>query len=288
MTAALDGVVLADKPAGISSHDVVDRARRALGRRRVGHAGTLDPFATGLLLILVGRATRLQRYLVELPKTYEAVARFGAVSSTGDPEGEIVETGVIPETLTLPTGTITQRPPAYSAVKIAGERAYKRARRGEHVEPPERDVRVDAFELLWREGDRAGFRIVCSSGTYVRSLIADLGDAYCLELRRTAIGPFTTAGAEFPVWPAPAWQEGRPSRDPAPTVVAIADALRFMPHVLLEGDDARRASHGAAVPAPESVLADAVLLVDEVGPVAVAELRERDGVRELKPRVGLR
>jgi tRNA pseudouridine55 synthase len=288
MTAALDGVVLADKPAGLSSHDVVDRARRALGRRRVGHAGTLDPFATGLLLILVGRATRLQRYLMELPKTYEVVARFGAVSSTGDPEGEIVETGVIPETLTLPTGTVTQRPPAYSAVKIAGERAYKRARRGEHVEPAERDVRVDAFELLWRDGDRAGFRIVCSSGTYVRSLIADLGDAYCLELRRIAIGEFRTDGAEFPVWPAPAGQQGRPSRDSAPSIVPIDQALRFMPRVLLEGDDARRASHGAAVPAPAAALEGPVLLVDAAGPVAVAETRERDGVIELKPRVGLR
>jgi tRNA pseudouridine55 synthase len=288
MAAAVDGVVLADKPAGISSHDVVDRARRALGRRRVGHAGTLDPFATGLLLILVGRATRLQRYLMELPKTYEVVARFGAVSTTGDPEGEITETGAIPETLTLPTGTITQRPPAYSAVKIGGERAYKLARRGEEVQPPERQVRVDAFDLLWRDGDRAGFRIVCSSGTYVRSLIADLGDAYCLELRRTAIGEFTTDGAESPTWPALERQEGRPRRGSAPSVVSIAEALRFMPHVALEGDEARRASHGAAVAAPDATLSGAVLLTDAVGPVAVAEVRERDGVRELKPRVGLR
>jgi tRNA pseudouridine55 synthase len=241
-----------------------------------------------LLLILVGRATRLQRYLMELPKTYEVVARFGAVSSTGDPEGEIAETGVIPETLTLPTGTVTQRPPAYSAVKIAGERAYKRARRGEDVQPPEREVRVEVFELLWREGDRAGFRIVCSSGTYVRSLIADLGDAYCLELRRTAIGPFTTDGAESPDWPALERQEGRPSGASSPSVVAIDQALRFMPRVLLEDDEARRASHGAAVPAPAAVLDGPVLLVDQAGPVAVAELRERDGARELKPRVGLR
>ena len=293
MTAAHDGVVLADKPAGISSHDVVDRARRALGRRRVGHAGTLDPFATGLLLILVGRATRLQRYLMELPKTYEVVARFGAVSSTGDPEGEITETGVIPDTLTLPTGTITQRPPAYSAVKIDGERAYKRARRGEDVQTAERQVRIDAFELLWREGDRAGFRIVCSSGTYVRSLIADLGDAYCLELRRTAIGPFTSDVAEAPDWPALQRKEGRPPRGSSPSVMPIVDALRFMPQVPLDGEQARRASHGAAVPAPAAVLDVAapdgpVLLVDAAGPVAVAELRERDGVCELKPRVGLR
>jgi tRNA pseudouridine55 synthase len=286
MSAALDGVVLADKPAGITSHDVVDRARRALGRRRVGHAGTLDPFATGLLLILVGRATRLQRYLMALPKTYEVVARFGAVSSTGDPEGEITETGVVPDALTLPTGALKQRPPAYSAVKVGGERAYKRARRGEDVELAERVVHVETFEPLWREADRAGFRIVCSSGTYVRSLIADLGDAYCLELRRTAIGPFAAADAEPPSWPEPAQRDR--GRGPAPTVLPIADALRFMPHVLLEGDQARRAAHGAGVPAPADSSGDPVLLLDAAGPIAVAEVREREGQRELKPKVGLR
>src|SRR5687768_9567225 len=112
-----DGLVVCDKPAGKTSHDVVAAVRRGLGgRRRVGHAGTLDPFATGLLLVLVGRATRAQRFFMALPKTYVAVARFGAVSSTGDPEGEIAETGApIPDPLVLPTGTLRQRPPAYSA-----------------------------------------------------------------------------------------------------------------------------------------------------------------------------
>jgi tRNA pseudouridine55 synthase len=129
------GLVLYDKPAGITSHDVVARMRRQLGRGvKVGHAGTLDPFATGLLLILVGRATRVQRFLMALPKTYETTARFGAVSSTGDPEGEIVETGVVPEgQLTLPTGRVTQRPPAYSAIKVSGRRAYALARAGAPV-----------------------------------------------------------------------------------------------------------------------------------------------------------
>src|SRR6185295_189192 len=136
-------------------HDVVARLRRGFPRgTRVGHAGTLDPFATGLLIVLVGRATRAQRFFMELPKVYVATARFGAVSSTGDPEGEIVETGAgIPEPLVLPTGELTQRPPAHSAVKVAGERAYKRARRGEEVEMPERDVTVYGFEELGREGD---------------------------------------------------------------------------------------------------------------------------------------
>ena len=128
-----------------------------------------------------------------LPKTYEVVARLGAVSTTGDPEGEITVTGRVPEELELPAGEIRQRPPAYSAVKVGGERAYRRARRGEAVELPERTVTVHRFEQLWRDGERAGLEIECSAGTYVRSLVADLGDAYCEELRRTRIGPFDVA-----------------------------------------------------------------------------------------------
>jgi len=127
----MDGVLLIDKPAGMSSHDVVAAVRRSLGGVRTGHAGTLDPFATGLLLVLVGRATKAQRALMELPKRYETVARLGALSSTGDIEGEISETGRMPpDPPELPTGQIRQRPPQHSAVKIAGERAYRRARRG--------------------------------------------------------------------------------------------------------------------------------------------------------------
>jgi tRNA pseudouridine55 synthase len=190
-------VLLVDKPAGVTSHDVVAAVRRDRGMK-IGHAGTLDPFATGLLLVLVGReATREQRRFMELPKTYRAVARFGAVSTTGDPEGEITETGVAPPpTLDLPVGEIRQLPPAYSAIKLRGERAYARARRGEELEMPPRFVTVHRFEESWREGDRAGFEIECSSGTYVRSLIADLGDAYCAELRRTGIGPFSVEEAQ--------------------------------------------------------------------------------------------
>ena len=185
------GVLLVDKPAGVTSHDVVARVKRERDVK-TGHAGTLDPFATGLLIVLLEReATREQARFMALPKTYRTVARFGAVSTTGDPEGEITETGVVPDgPLDLPTGEVHQRPPAFSAVKVGGVRAYKLARRGEDVEMPPRQVTVHRFEELWREGDRAEYEIECSSGTYVRSLIADLGDAYCLELRRTAIGPF--------------------------------------------------------------------------------------------------
>lgn len=266
---APSGVILFDKPPGITSHDAVARTRRRLGRGvKVGHAGTLDPFATGLLLILVGRATRVQRFLMELPKTYEAVARFGAVSSTGDPEGEIVETGVVPEgDLALPTGAVRQRPPAYSAVKVSGRRAYAMARAGETFELAEREVHVYRFEERWRDGDRRGFEIECSSGTYVRSLIAELGDAYCEELRRTRIGSFDVADAD-------------PER-----VIELREALAFLPAVDLDPDAARAATHGRAVKAPSAPVTGTVRLCDPDGLIALAEPHD-DGT--LKPIVGLR
>jgi len=260
----VDGVLLVDKPAGVTSHDVVAGVRRRLpGKTKVGHAGTLDPFATGLLLVLVGRATRVQRYLMGLGKRYETVARLGWTSTTGDPDGEIAP-GRAPGELHLPTGTLRQRPPAYSAVKVGGRRAYALARRGEVVEIPEREVRVDRFEELWRDGDRAAFAIECSSGTYVRSLIAGLEDAYCLELRRTGIGPFDVADAD----------EER--------LVPLDDALAFLPAVDLAGEDARRAAHGVAVPGAAEAT---VRLRDADGLIALAEPRA-DGT--LKPVVGFR
>jgi tRNA pseudouridine55 synthase len=256
----MDGVLLIDKPAGITSHDVVAAVRRALGGAKTGHAGTLDPFATGLLIVLVGKATKSQRQMMELRKRYETVARLGAVSSTGDTEGEITKTGRVPDDPpSLPTGEIRQRPPRYSAVKIGGERAYKRARRGERFEMPERIVHVYRFEQLWREPDasagpleadalagplgadtlagplgaagaarsgehpleRAGYAIECSAGTYVRSLIADLNDAYCLELRRTAIGPFEVRDAVGPP------RRGEPWVDPP--LIPLDQALARLP-----------------------------------------------------------
>jgi tRNA pseudouridine55 synthase len=261
----VDGVLLADKPAGVTSHDVVAATRRRLGRGvKVGHAGTLDPFATGLLLVLVGRATRAQRFLMALPKRYETVARLGYTSSTGDPEGEIAPGRMPPEPLALPTGRLWQRPPAYSAVRVGGRRAYERARAGEAVEVPEREVDVYRFDELWREDDRAAFAIECSSGTYVRSLIADLRDAYCLELRRTHIGDFDVADAD-------------PDR-----IVPLGEALAFLPAVELAGEPARRAAHGVAV---EGDAEGVVRLVDEHGLIALAEPRP-DG--RLKPVVGFR
>jgi tRNA pseudouridine55 synthase len=253
-------VLLVDKPAGITSHDAVDQARRRLGKGvKVGHAGTLDPFATGLLLVLVGRATRVQRYLMALPKTYETVARLGWTSTTGDPEGEIAP-GRMPEEIVLPTGKLMQRPPAYSAVKIGGKRAYALARAGETVEIPEREVEVYRFE----QRGPGRFLIECSAGTYVRSLIADLGDAYCLELRRMRIGEFDVADAD----------EER--------IVPLNDALSFLPAVELAGEQARKAAHGVAVAGEAE---GTVRLLDEAGLIALGEARE-PGL--IKPVVGFR
>jgi tRNA pseudouridine55 synthase len=182
-------VLLCDKPAGITSHDMVAQVRRERGCK-AGHAGTLDPFATGLLLVLTGKATRLQRFLTGLPKTYVAKARLGWRSSTGDPDGELTETGRFPESLDLPTGKVRQRVPMTSAVRVGGERLYRKAHRGEVVETPEREVDIYRAGLLDSDSEMATYEIECSAGTYIRTLIETLGDAYCAELRRTGIGPF--------------------------------------------------------------------------------------------------
>jgi tRNA pseudouridine55 synthase len=242
----------------VTSHDVVADVRRRLGRgAKVGHAGTLDPFATGLLLVLVGQATRVQRFLTGLPKTYRAIARLGWTSDTGDRDGVLVETGRLPSSLSIPVGEQMQRPPAYSAVKVGGERLYKKARRGEMVEAAPRPVTVHRADLLWQSGHRAEFEIECSSGTYVRSLVSDLGDAYCDELRRTAVGPFevSDAGAE----------------------VELSAALEFLPSRDLSADEARVAGHGVAVAGRAP--ADAVRLLSEGRLLGIG----RDDGSELKP-----
>ena len=252
MSGVRTGVILVDKPAGVTSHDVVAETRRRLGRGvKVGHAGTLDPYATGMLMLLVGRATRVQRFLLALPKTYRVVARLGWTSDTRDRDGALAHTGRVPERLEIPVGEQMQRPPAYSAVKVGGERLYRRARRGDAVEGEPRAITVHRSELIRRDGDRAEFEIECSSGTYVRQLVAALGDAYCEELRRTRIGPFRVEDAD-------------PER-----MVPLEEALDFIPRVDLDADAAERARHGVAVPGPAAE--GPVRLVADGSLVAIAE-----------------
>ena len=238
-----EGLLLVDKPSGMTSHDVVDAVRRALGTRKVGHAGTLDPMATGLLLVGVGRATRLLRFLGDLAKTYEGTGVLGVRTDTLDAEGTVVGTShveVARAELDRAVGALVggslQRPPAYSAVKVGGRKLYDAARKGEALEAEPRPIRVEAFEVLAFETPAFDFRVTCSSGTYVRVLVADVGDAlgcgaHLSRLRRTAIGPFTADDA------VPA--DG--VRAPLP----LERAVGHLPRVELEAEEARVASHGS-------------------------------------------
>ncbi|MFW6206816.1 MAG: tRNA pseudouridine(55) synthase TruB, partial [Gemmatimonadota bacterium] len=194
---------------GPTSHAIVARARRALGTRKIGHSGTLDPFASGLLLLCVDAATRLSEYLTGLDKSYRTTMRLGQRTDTLDPEGEIVEEDEawkaldakrVQETLAGFVGEIQQVPPQYSAKKIGGEAMHRKARRGERVELEPVTRRIEAMELLEVDLPRVRFRIRCSSGTYVRALARDLGKAlgscaHLLELRRTGIGGFRVEDA---------------------------------------------------------------------------------------------
>jgi len=255
--------LLVDKPAGVTSHDVVTEIRREHGGK-VGHAGTLDPFATGLLVVLLGRATRLQRYLLELPKTYRATARLGWRSSTGDPDGELTETGRIPALLELPTGEIEQQVPMTSAVKVGGERLYRKAHRGESVETPTRRVTVYRAELTDSDAERATFEIECSSGTYIRTLIETLEDAYCETLRRTAIDDLGVP------------EETRKE-------ITVEQLMHFLPERLLDVDEATAVSHGRPVQEPFDVPPDRVRLTHDGRLIAVARV---DG-ENLQPEVVL-
>ncbi|GAB3030484.1 tRNA pseudouridine(55) synthase TruB [Parafrigoribacterium mesophilum] len=214
-TARRSGILLVDKPAGFTSHDVVARTRRLAGTRKVGHAGTLDPMATGLLILGLNSSTRLLTYLVGLDKEYYATIRLGASTSTDDAEGELVAAAapeavaaitatMLDEQLARLTGPLQQVPSSVSAIKVDGKRAYARVRAGESFELPARAVTVSALELLAKRSEPehldVDVRVECSSGTYIRALARDLGAAlgvggHLIALRRTRIGPFGIADA---------------------------------------------------------------------------------------------
>ena len=250
-----DCLHLVDKPEGWTSHDAVARMRRILGERRVGHAGTLDPFATGLLLVAEGRATALMGALGLLPKRYRATLRLGVATDTQDRTGTPVRTtspGALPTVAeidaALPAfrGPLLQTPPLYSAVKVKGERLYRKARRGEDVERAPRPVDVYSMERVAADLPFLTLELTVSRGTYVRTLAHDLGErlgcgAHLTALRRTSIGPFDVAGAGSPDRDG-GWDE-RAFRDRA---LRPREAVAFLPHVGLGEAEAARLRHGIA------------------------------------------
>jgi tRNA pseudouridine55 synthase len=202
-TKELEGVLLVDKPQGLTSHDVVYRLRRKLSMRKIGHAGTLDPMATGLLIMLIGKATRISQYLMSVDKAYEGEATLGVITDSQDAEGEVMETRPVPplteaqvrEVMKGFLGDQYQTPPMHSAIKIDGVPLYKMARKGEEVEREPRFIRVMAFDLLGFALPKLTFRLLCTKGTYVRTIAHDLGQklgcgAHLSALRRTGSGQF--------------------------------------------------------------------------------------------------
>ena len=250
---ATPGILLVDKPGGLTSHDVVARTRRAFGTRKVGHAGTLDPMATGLLVIGIEGATRLLTYIVGAEKTYEATIRLGAVTSTDDAEGEIlhradesalaaIEEAAIDAGVAALTGAISQVPSAVSAIKVDGRRAYDRVRAGEEVVLPARDVVVSRFDVVARRRDDHAIDLYvvvdCSSGTYIRSLARDLGAAlgvggHLTALRRTRVGPFDVRDAVT-----------IDALEGAPVLTPGAAAGRVLSVLPVTADEARDLRHG--------------------------------------------
>lgn len=208
LKSAISGILVVDKPTGMTSHDVVAVIRKGTGFRRIGHTGTLDPRASGVLVILIGPAVRLSEYLVCDKKGYEATIRFGSVSDTYDGDGNVIQTGCeiptdeekIMDAMETFTGDIVQVPPAYSAIKINGQKAYDLARKGKDVQLPERHIHVNSFDFIEYNPPELIADIICSSGTYVRSIAHDLGQklgcgAYLSGLKRTVSGRFSLRDA---------------------------------------------------------------------------------------------
>lgn len=238
------------KPAGPTSHDVVDIVRRALGTDRVGHLGTLDPFAEGLLVVVVGRATRLTTFASGWRKAYEGVMRLGTVTATDDRTGAVVRQSEawrtlgrdrIEAALQMFRGSITQRPPAHSAVHVDGERAYRRARRGEAVTLAARPVEIDQLELEAFTPPDLRFRATVGGGTYLRSLARDVGEAlecgaHLAELKRTAVGPFRLEEAR------------RPEDVTVGDLKAAGVLVRDLPARALDGEERDAVVHGRPLP----------------------------------------
>ncbi|MFN8104757.1 MAG: tRNA pseudouridine(55) synthase TruB [Acidimicrobiia bacterium] len=243
-------MILVDKPASVTSHDVVGRARRALGIGRVGHSGTLDPMATGLLVLGVGWATRLLRFTDSATKTYDAGVALGVETDTWDADGEVVATVpvvVSPEAVRAAlsefVGDLAQVPPMHAAIKVGGEKLYDKARRGEQVEREPRAVTVHGLDVTGIDGDQVHFTLSCSAGTYVRSIAHDLGaalgcGAHLCALRRTAIGPHRVADALS------LDELGEAGRD---ALRPPLDLVAHLPRFEVDADDAARVMSGRRI-----------------------------------------
>lgn len=253
------GILLLDKPVGPTSHDAVARVRRAAGLRRVGHAGTLDPLADGLLVLGLGPAARFLEYLVGLDKTYETIVRLGQATTTYDAEGEVtaehpvsVSAAQLTAALDAFRGPIRQRVPSHSAVKRDGRPLYESARRGEMIDLPQRDVVIHALDLLAFDPPLVTLRVACSSGTYIRSLAHDLGAAlgcggHVAALRRTAVGVFSVDGA-VPL-------DTLTPESVAAALLPPAAAVAHLPRLEVDESEATRLSLGQRLAAPPDALA---------------------------------
>jgi tRNA pseudouridine55 synthase len=281
----LTGVLLVDKARGMTSHDVVARVRRIFGQREVGHTGTLDPMATGLLVLMLGRATRLARFVEATEKAYEATVTLGVATTTFDAEGEVTERaevrageGEVRDALAALTGEIEQEVPAFSAVKVGGERLYAKARRGEAVEAPSRTVVIHELRLVRFEGGAADIEVVCSKGTYVRTLAVQIGErlglpAHLSRLRRTRVGRFSVSDA------APL-DVLRGAED---ELRSVASAVEHLPSLELDERAAGDVVHGRPLRARQvaslgGVEAGPVALLFEGRLVAVGEASALDGL----------
>ncbi len=256
----MEGVININKPSGLTSHDVVLHVRRILGEKRVGHTGTLDPLATGVLVLCIGKATRIAQYLEAGEKEYTAVMRLGITTDTLDADGRVLETRTCPaparelilRLMRQFIGAIMQRPPAFSAVKISGVPSYKLARHGKTEPNKPRPVTIHALELTAYEHPFVSFTVRCSKGVYIRSLCADLGDAlgtgaHLTKLQRTRSGRFSIADAitleEL---------SGMAGTDRESQVIAtIDDALADVPPILLDEAESKRVTHGSRVSCPD-------------------------------------
>lgn len=276
-----EGVLPVDKPEGPTSHDVVARARRALGERRIGHTGTLDPFASGLLLLCIGRATRIAEYLTGMSKSYRATLRLGSATATDDRTGDVVATSEAWQTLThddiaaalhAEVGARAQLPPAYSAKKIDGRRAYQLAREGASVAIASADVEIEQIDVVDIALPDVTFDVRCSSGTYIRAIARDVGErlgthAHLSALRRTAIGPHRIEDA-LPLEALA--DESRWRR----ALIEPAEAVRHMPHLDVDADGLAAVAHGRALNAAGAPDAEPVAVLHTGSLIAIGAVRQ--------------